>query len=106
MDINGLRGGGTIPTAAGSPVSSSSVDTFELMREGVDRSTSAESQRFGVDLNQYLDVQVTNAARHLEGVLSHTQLALVKESLLEQAASDPVVIELVRRVTGKSPQAA
>ena len=42
---------------------------------------------------------------HLEGRLSPEQLEFVKEELRAQLQSDPVLIELVRRATGQSPEA-
>jgi hypothetical protein len=41
---------------------------------------------------------------HLEGRLSPEQLEFVKEELRAQLQSDPVLIELVRRATGQSPE--
>ena len=75
--------------------------------------TSADSRRligllkdeFG-RLDAYLDIRVADAVGHLEGKLSPEQLEFVKEELREQLRSDPVLIELVRRATGQSPEPA
>src|SRR5512139_807579 len=52
-----------------------------------------------IDLDAYLDVRVSEAVRHLEGKLTEAQLDFVRSSLREQLATDPVLIELVRRTT-------
>jgi hypothetical protein len=60
-------------------------------------------ERGELGLTEYLDVRVAEATRHLEGTLSPQQLEFVKESLKEQLATDPVLVQLVRRTTGSSP---
>ncbi|HEY4102649.1 MAG TPA: hypothetical protein VGM44_02120 [Polyangiaceae bacterium] len=60
-------------------------------------------QRGELSLDQYLDGRVNEATNHLVGKLSPDQLDFVKQSLREQLATDPVLIELVQRTTGASP---
>ncbi len=60
----------------------------------------ARVQRGELSVDQYLDGSVTEATRHLAGKLSPDQLEFVKQSLREQLATDPVLIELVQRTTG------
>ncbi|MET0794261.1 MAG: hypothetical protein ABW061_22250 [Polyangiaceae bacterium] len=57
-------------------------------------------QRGELSLDQYLDGRVTEATHHLAGKLSPDQLDFVKQSLREQLATDPVLVELVQRTTG------
>ena len=60
-------------------------------------------QRGELSLDQYLDGRVTEATSHLAGKLSPEQLDFVKQSLREQMATDPVLVELVQRTTGSAP---
>ena len=60
-------------------------------------------QRGELSLDQYLDSRVTEATQHLAGKLNPEQLDFVKQSLREQLATDPVLVELVHRTTGSSP---
>jgi len=64
----------------------------------VDRVRSGE-----LTVEQYLDLRVNEATSHLDGRLSPDQLAFVRNSLREQLATDPVLVELVRGVTGAVP---
>ena len=70
-----------------------------------DRVSAALSslQRGELSLDQYLDGRVNEATQHLAGKISPDQLDFVKQSLREQLATDPVLIELVQRTTGSSP---
>jgi hypothetical protein len=60
-------------------------------------------QRGELSLDQYLDGRVNEATNHLSGKISPEQLEFVKQSLREQLATDPVLVELVQRTTGSSP---
>src|SRR6187551_746027 len=60
-------------------------------------------QRGELSLDQYLDGRVSEATSHLVGKLSPDQLEFVKQSLREQMATDPVLVELVQRTTGSAP---
>jgi hypothetical protein len=60
-------------------------------------------QRGELSLDQYLDGRVTDATHHLAGKISPEQLDFVKQSLREQLATDPVLVELVQRTTGSAP---
>jgi hypothetical protein len=110
MGIDGIGQGGGTPKVGPGPASISGPesDKFELLPEGVERSGGAELleqvQRGEIRLDAYLDVRVANAVGHLEGKLSPEQLEFVKDELREQLRSDPVLIELVRRATGQSPE--
>jgi hypothetical protein len=57
-------------------------------------------QRGEISVDQYLDTRVEQAVDHLKDKLSAEQLEFVRDSLREQLASDPVLVELVRRATG------
>jgi hypothetical protein len=60
-------------------------------------------QRGEISVDQYLDTRVEHAVQHLAARLSPEQLDFVKGSLREQLASDPVLVELVKRATGSGP---
>ena len=62
-------------------------------------------QRGELSLDQYLDGRVSEATQHLSGTNSPEQLEFVKQSLREQMATDPVLVELVQRTTGLRPAA-
>jgi hypothetical protein len=70
-----------------------------------DRISAALSslQRGELSLDQYLDGRVSDATTHLAGKITPDQLEFVKQSLREQLATDPVLVELVQRTTGSSP---
>ncbi|HYQ46148.1 MAG TPA: hypothetical protein VER11_29460 [Polyangiaceae bacterium] len=63
----------------------------------------ASLQRGELSLDQYLDGRVDDATSHLVGKLSPDQLEFVKQSLRDQMATDPVLVELVQRTTGSVP---
>lgn len=113
MGIDGIGKGGNVPkvdsSSAATSVKGVEGERFELSTEGVEQTQSAglleQVQRGEVGLDAYLDVRVNDAVGHLEGRLSPEQLEFVKEELRAQLQSDPVLIELVRRATGQSPEA-
>jgi hypothetical protein len=70
----------------------SSVQTSEL-----DRLTRGE-----ISLDDYLDARVSEAVQHLQGKLSSEQLSFVRQTLRDELATDPVLVELVRQATGKT----
>ena len=112
MGIDGIGQGGGAPkvgsgaTSVGGPESS---ERFELSTGDVERSEGAalleQVQRGEVQLDAYLDVRVNDAVGHLQGKLSPEQVEFIKNELREQLRSDQVLMELVRRATGHSPEA-
>ena len=80
------------------------VDTSAPAAVGGKVSAALSSlQRGELSLDQYLDGRVTDATSHLVGKLSPDQLEFVKQSLRDQIATDPVLVELVQRTTGSAP---
>jgi hypothetical protein len=57
-------------------------------------------QRGEIDLDGYLDERVTDAVAHLENKVSGEQLDFIRQTLRDQLATDPVLVELVRRAAG------
>ena len=61
-------------------------------------------ERGEIDLDAYLDGKVAAATEHLAGKLNPEQLAFVRQTLRSELTNDPVLVELVRRTTGKIPE--
>ena len=57
-------------------------------------------RRREISLDEYLDVCVDRAVRHLVGIAPPERLTAAKEILRQQLASDPVLVEYVRQTTG------
>lgn len=119
MSIDGIGKppGSNIPPAGGVGGVSGASRTAEPFKVGAEplgtASTSgskvsealASLQRGEVSLDHYLDTRVNEATSHLQGKLNPDQLEFVKQSLREQMATDPVLVELVQRTTGSVPTA-
>ena len=91
------------PSAAGGPGEEFKVEK-SARAAGVEGSDElGRLQRGELSLDDYLDSRSAEAVRHLEGKLPAEQLEFVQQTLREQLATDPVLVELVRRVTGKLP---
>lgn len=88
---------GPKPTGAG--------ETFQVSRtEKAEATNLVERVRSGeLTVEQYLDHRVNEATSHLAGKLAPDQLAFVQNSLREQLATDPVLVDLVRGATGAIP---
>jgi hypothetical protein len=112
MGVDGIGGGGRpIPPVGGGaigeaggvePTAASGVEGSRgpAQTEGtlLDRLKRGE-----IDIERYLDAQVDAAVAHVEGPLGQAQLDFIKGVLREQLASDPVLVELLRRATGSLP---
>jgi len=99
--VGGVQGG-----EAPRPTEAFAVDRAAAAPAGARGSSALASlQRGELSLDQYLDSRVAEATSHLVGKLSPEQLDFVKQSLREQMATDPVLVELVHRTTGASPAA-
>ncbi|MES1173808.1 MAG: hypothetical protein ABUL62_05715 [Myxococcales bacterium] len=103
-NIDGVPGAtGAIPARPAEPFSvERGVSASPAPAGGGARVSAALSsvQRGELSVDQYLDGRVTDATSHLVGKLSPDQLEFVKQSLREQLATDPVLVELVQRTTG------
>jgi hypothetical protein len=64
----------------------------------------ARLERGEIGLDAYLDGRVGEATRHLEARLTPDQLDFVRQTLRTELSNDPVLLELVRRTTGKTPE--
>jgi hypothetical protein len=66
----------------------------------------ARLERGEIQLEEYLDARVAEATAHLAGRMSAEQLEFVKQTLRVELSSDPVLVELLRRATGRAASAA
>ena len=117
MGVDGIGSGGRpLPSAAG--VGGGELGAARGVEagaaEGTEGATSApgttstlleQLRRGEIDLDRYLDLQVNDAMSHVSRALPAAQLDFIRETLREQIASDPVLVELVRRATGSTPKA-
>jgi hypothetical protein len=114
MGVDGIGRGGSRPIGSAGPgepggIASGSADpargaAARTNAESVSGSTALERlERGEIDLDGYLDARVDNAIQHLEGRLPASQVDFIRQSLREELASDPVLVELVRRTTGALP---
>jgi hypothetical protein len=112
MGIDGIGkpgpGGPSLPGAGGSGTVGGAGEEFKVTKSSTASPVEGNDalgrlQRGELGLDDYLDVRSAEAVRHLEGKLPPEQLQFVQQTLREQLASDPVLVELVRRATGKLP---
>jgi hypothetical protein len=57
-----------------------------------------------MSLDEYLDERTERALDHVRGKVDDEMLETIRVTLREQLRSDPVLIELVRKATGQSPE--
>jgi len=106
MGIDGIgKPPGIPPTPGGSDVAPSRGETFRVAGAApVEASGQSEAlsklQRGEINLDAYLDTRVADAVAHLENKLVPEQLDFVRQTLRDQLATDPVLVELVRRAAG------
>lgn len=60
-------------------------------------------QRGEMTLDEYLDERTERALDHVRGKVSAQILETVRATVREQLQTDPILIELVRRATGRTP---
>ncbi|MEB2310316.1 MAG: hypothetical protein OZ921_07310 [Sorangiineae bacterium] len=100
-----LGTGGVASPGGGTPIQGESFRVDQTSAAGPPTGSEelGRLERGEIGLDQYLDARVTGAVEHLQGELPAEQLEFVRESLREQLATDPVLVELVRRATGSTP---
>ena|SRR5438552_5468229 len=112
MSVDGIGGGPRNVGGAG-PLDGPAAPTAADGTTDVGRSAEAGRtagagalERLGrgeISLDQYLDGRVADAVEHLEGRVPPAHIDFVRVALRESLASDPVLVELVRRATGSVP---
>jgi hypothetical protein len=106
MGIDGIGKAPPIAPAEGASGTAGTGAEFRLSQaEGsAQASELGRLERGEIGLDAYLDGRVGEATRHLEGRLTPEQLDFVRQTLRTELGSDPVLVELVRRTTGKTPE--
>lgn len=92
----------------GGPAPAGGAETFAVERGAETQAVAAtgplaELERGELSLEQYLDARVEDALAPLAQRLAPEQVEFVRGSLRAELASDPVLVELVRRITGAAP---
>ena len=117
MPIDGIGKPPSVPPPGGTTApNGASAPSGEAFRAGTSGGPSAASsvssgdlarlERGELGLDAYLDARVSEATKHLEGRLGRAELEFVKQTLRSELESDPVLVELVRKATGRTPGAA
>jgi len=106
MGIDGIGKPPPIGPTGGTVGSSPSGGEFKLGETSAVEPTGelARLERGEIGLDAYLDGKVGEATQHLLGKLTPEQLDYVRQTLRAELSSDPVLLELVRRTTGKTPE--
>jgi hypothetical protein len=114
MGIDGIGKPGAPPVSIGGPgptAGSVGGETFSVSSSGATQEVGGVDalgrlQRGELGIDEYLNLRVGEATRHLDGKLPTEQLEFVRFTLRDQLNTDPVLIELVRRATGNDPSGA
>ena len=106
MGIDGIGKPPPIGPTSGTLGPSPSGSDFKVGEASAAQSTGelARLERGEIGLDAYLDGKVGEATQHLAGKLSPEQLDYVRQTLRTELSSDPVLLELVRRTTGRAPE--
>lgn len=56
-----------------------------------------------IGLDEYLDFHADVATSHLKHVLPEAEIAVVRDVMLEQLRTDPVLVQAIRTLTGHDP---
>jgi hypothetical protein len=104
------KGGGVTPAAGiGQPSAATEANKsgaeFKVSKPDTAAPMAALDRLRAGEINvaQYLNIRVSEATAHLDRRLSAPQLDFIRNSLREQLASDPVLVELVKASTGSLP---
>lgn len=95
--------GGAQKTGATFEVPSSDATKGVSATTHVDATSPLARLKAGeIDVNQYVDLKVDEATKHL-GAMPPSDLADIKSLLREKLVSDPSMADLVRQSTGHTP---
>jgi hypothetical protein len=112
MPVDGIGKPPPIPPPGGAPVASGTNAPSERFGVGAAEKPSvaggdlARLERGEISVDAYLDARVGAATKHFEGRLPRAELEFVRRTLRAELESDPVLVELVRRITSQTPGAA
>jgi hypothetical protein len=108
MSIDGIGKPPPVPAPEGPGATRESGGDFRLGESSsvAPSGDLARLERGEIGFDAYLDARVGEATQHLVGHLTPEQLDFVKQALRTELESDPVLVELVQRATGKSSASA
>jgi hypothetical protein len=108
MGIDGIGKPPPVGPAGGVPAPTGSGGDFRLpgVEGAAPSSDLARLERGEIGLDAYLDARVAEATRHLSDRLGPDQLDIVRQTLRTELSADPVLVELVRRATGKTVESS
>jgi hypothetical protein len=61
-------------------------------------------RRGEITLDAYLDFRADESVKALEGSLPADRLRMIRDTMREQLATDPVLLAMIRGVTGTDPE--
>jgi hypothetical protein len=114
MSIDGIGKRGGVTPGASVPGATPAQSSFEVGTAGAVAAPDAKSggsdafsalERGDINVEQYLDARVESAVSPLQSRLSPEQLDFVRAELRTALATDPVLVELVRKTTGGAVKA-
>jgi hypothetical protein len=113
MSIDGIGKPGGIGPAAPAPGASPAQGQFEVGGAAAAPAAAATAgsdaflalERGELSVEQYLDARVESAVAPLVSKLSPEQLEFVRGELRGALETDPVLVELVRKSTGRASSA-
>ena len=105
------KGGGGLPVSGIGTPSTTEVGSkggeFKVQKtapaEGVATEPLERLRSGEISVSQYLDIKVEEATSHLGNRVSAEQLSFIRDSLRQQLAADPMLVELVQSATGSLP---
>lgn len=113
IDRIGKGGASAPPTAPSAPKAAETGKPFEVSRpaaaEGASRvdataASALEQLKAGkIDFDQYVSAKVEQATAHLQG-MPKVELDAIRSMLRDQMATDPTLVDLVKRATGRAPE--
>lgn len=88
--------------SVGAPAAGKTFEVGESKPVGEVRDSDlAAFDRGEISIDQYLDRRVEQALGHIAGKIPPEQLDFVRATLRDQLRTDPVLLEMVRRATGR-----
>jgi len=111
MSIDGIGKRGGVTPGASVPGATPAQSSFEVGTAGAVAAPDGKSDAFSalergeINVEQYLDARVESAVSPLQSRLSPEQLDFVRAELRTALATDPVLVELVRKTTGGAVKA-
>ena len=85
------------------------IDGKSQMSAAVRRTTGGSEalerlRRGEITLDDYLDFRADESVKTLKGVVSDAKLRILRDTNRELIETDPVLVAMIRRITGLDPQ--